>query len=346
MYHFNESSGTHQRLMAQLGMAKSQAHADALQTHLRRSGNAHDSDPGENVGRQIAKSSKDELLTRADTEAERGYAERKTALERQRAVRSARSDAGDDEDDEEMIDGAPQSRSLSKSLHAGAFGRLRTLLKKHTASMAKAIAAQDSSGEGFERYGAGFAAHVAEPVRIQRAKVVVAKPTANTFAKSLERTKSLMKSMGLEAGTGTDSATLTGGSALRRQSLSKRVASITGGGDPKPKQPTVDEIMKAASTALHANAISASDAMAIQHQVNTRGTCDDALLKKLRGEDAIATPTRLLTKSECHAAASKGLQSGRITAAQAIHCDMALSLDQPVDADVMQTLMFIHHGRK
>lgn len=346
MYHFNESSGTHQRLMAQLGMAKSQAHADALQTHLRRSGNAHHSDPGENVGHQIAKSSKDELLTRADTEAERGYAERKTALERQRAARSARSDAGDDEDDEEMIDGVPQSRSLSKSLHAGAFGRLRTLLKKHTASMAKAIAAQDSSGEGFERYGAGFAAHVAEPVRIQRAKVVVAQPTANTFAKSLERTKSLMKSMGLEAGTGTDSATLTGGSALRRQSLSKRVASTTVGGDPKPKQPTADEIMKAASAALHANAISASDAMAIQHQVNTRGTCEDALLKKLRGEDAIATPTRLLTKSECHAAASKGLQSGRITAAQAIHCDMALSLDQPVDPDVMQTLKRVHYGVK
>jgi hypothetical protein len=145
----------------------------------------------------------------------------------------------------------------------------------------------------------------------------------------------------LESGYGTDSATLTGGSAIRKQSLSKRAVSTTVGGDPVP---TGEQILKAASAALYAGQIDATDAQQIQHQVNTRGTCDDALLKKLRGEDAIATP-RLLTKSQCHAAASKGLQTGAITGAEAMHVDIALSLDKPVDDGVMAKLRALHGGK-
>jgi hypothetical protein len=152
----------------------------------------------------------------------------------------------------------------------------------------------------------------------------------------------------LEAGYGSDSALLTGGSALSKQSHSKRVASTTVGGDlepVKPKQPTGEEILKAASAALYAGQINAQDAQAIQHQVNVRGTCEERLLKKLRGDDSAPSPA-LLSKSQCHAAAGKGLSTGGITAAEAMHVDMALSLDKPVDDGVMQKLKAIHHGGK
>ena len=275
MYHFNESSGTRQRLMARLGMVKSHAHADALQTHLRRSGNAHDSDPGENVGRQIANSSKDELLTRADTEAERGYAERKTALQRQPAARSARSDAGDDEDDEEMIDGVPVSPcSLSKSLHAGAFSRLR--LGLHSFMKAQSSDHTDDFGT---RYGMQ-AAHVAGRTAVVKTTPAISK-SIQTAAANVAKTlgvspmKSLNQKMAAIAGN------------LGNQQLAKSISGCnTGGMRSAMPRYTAPQVEAAAGAALAHGAIDAQSAQVIANSLALGGVgaVPRELMAKLRGE--------------------------------------------------------------
>ncbi|MFM0451680.1 hypothetical protein PQR21_14935 [Paraburkholderia nemoris] len=270
MYHFNESSGTHQRLMAQLGMAKSQAHADALQTHLRRSGNAHDSDPGENVGRQNANSSKDELLTRADTEAER-----KTALERQPAARSARSDAGNDEDDEEMIDGVPVSPcSLSKSLHAGAFSRLR--LGLHSFMKAQS---SDHTDDFATRYGMP-AAHVAGRTAVVKTTPAISK-SIQTAAANVAKTLGVspMKSLNQKM------ATIAGN--LGKQQLAKSISGgNTGGMRSAMPRYTAPQVEAAAGAALAHGAIDAQSAQMIANSLALGGVgaVPRELMAKLRGE--------------------------------------------------------------
>lgn len=323
---------------------KGNQHHAALIRNL--GGSVAHTNPGQNVAVKIAKSSKDELLSTVDhrrdpdAEAERQYIQRKTALEREQAERahSARGKGAKGsfaklrERVKAAISGAQSTAAdMVKALQA---------LGSSSAAMAKSVR---DDNEGFERYGSDFAfAYSAEPVTTQHAATVRTKPTAATFQKSINKVNSMLKSMGLEAGYGTDSATLTGGSALRKQSLDKRLQSTVVGGDPEP---TGEQILKAAGAALYAGQIDAKDAQAIQHQVNMRGTCEERLLKKLRGDDSDIITPKLLTKSQCHAAASKGLQTGAITGAEAMHIDMSLSLDKPVDDGVMQKLRAIHGGQ-
>ena len=252
------ASKTHQALMNALGtpLLKSQVHHDALQVHLRRDNNQDHRAPA-NPAETIRRSSPDVLLTplqRAKADIER--------RRKERAQAARRTDAGDTDDEEIGEDGHPVSKqgcSLSKSLKVGAFERLRTGLKKHQAEMLKSIAAVDIAGESFEqRYGVAAHAHVAhaiEPVRVATVRAV-AKPV--TMAGVTKRMATLAKSLGntelaksLEAGTNSESATLTGGSAMRRQSLPV---------SNKPKQITAAQVEAACMKGLASGAISGGEA--------------------------------------------------------------------------------------
>jgi hypothetical protein len=169
---------------------------------------------------------------------------------------------------------------LKKSLAAKATDSVETIMKSlqtmygPRASMAKALAEQDASGEGFEeRYGIPAHATVAQAVGVKtiRAAVKPAKPV-NTIASGFARINVLLKSMGLEASYGTDSATLTGGSAIRKQSLPAKPAA-------KPLSP--DELLKAASTLLHHGRIDTQTAARVQSEVNLTGKVSPALMKTL-----------------------------------------------------------------
>jgi hypothetical protein len=208
MYHqFSETSPSHLRLMAQLGydvqaqMGKSQAHASLLHSTLRTAGNTHAaSHAPANPQRVIQRSAASDI----DRGAERKYGERMTALQRQRAKRvdsrqeaeqlrrisEARVNGGvvSEEDDEEMVDGAPVSPcSLSKSLHVGAFSRLRAGL--HSFMKAQS---SDHTDDFATRYGmpAAHVAHVA-------GRPAVAKPNIAALTKSIEaRRQRVEKTLG------------------------------------------------------------------------------------------------------------------------------------------------------
>jgi len=281
-------SGTHVALLSNLGiLAKSQAHASLLHSTLRTAGNTHvASHAPANPHRVIQRSAVSDI----DREAERKYGERMTALQRKRAKRGdSRQEAehlkrmsqaranggieGEDEDDV-MIDGVPYSgSSLSKSLTPGAFAALRLKVFQGQ-RLLKSQAVGTEHGESFEeRYGIPAHATVAQAVGVKtiRAAVKPAKPV-NTIAQGFARINGLLKSMGLEAGYGTDSATLTGGSAIRKQSLpAKPVA--------KPLSP--DELLKAASTLLHHGRIDTQTAARVQSEVNLTGKVSPALMKTL-----------------------------------------------------------------
>ena len=76
----------------------------------------------------------------------------------------------------------------------------------------------------------------------------------------------------LEAGYGTDSATLTGGSAIRKQSLPTK---------PVAKPLSADELLKAASTLLHHGRIDTQTAARVQSEVNLTGKVSPTLMKTL-----------------------------------------------------------------
>jgi hypothetical protein len=275
MYEFNEASGTHQRLMAALHgggnhgqLLKSQTHAAAFHESLRRGSNdrAHNKPSSDPKG-FIRRASPDMTLTpaqrKADERAEKEYL---------RKMSEARANGG--------INDEGSFERLKKSLAAKATDSVETIMKSlqtmygPRASMAKALAEQDASGEGFEeRYGIPAHATVAQAVGVKtiRAAVKPAKPV-NTIASGFARINVLLKSMGLEASYGTDSATLTGGSAIRKQSLPAKPAA-------KPLSP--DELLKAASTLLHHGRIDTQTAARVQSEVNLTGKVSPALMKTL-----------------------------------------------------------------
>jgi hypothetical protein len=240
----------------------SDRHAAALHAHLHRTGNEHHSAPA-NPQRVIGSSSPD-ILDEHLSSARRADAE--TAYMRKLAERG-RANRG-------------------KSGNRGAFDKLRTKVREHLSStgsdgepMRKAQPVEHN--QSFEsRYGC--AAYVAEPVTIQRATVAkVAAPAAAkpsiaiirksmaTIANSLGNT-TLAKS--LDAGYGTDSATLTGGSAIRKQSMPANPAA-------KPLSP--DELLKAASTLLHHGRIDTQTAARVQSELNLTGKVSPTLMKRL-----------------------------------------------------------------
>lgn len=139
MYHFNEASGTHQRLLAQLGigtMSKSQGHADMradnLHAHLSKDGNRDDQAKApSNPGGVIRRSSPDVTLTAAQrAHAERAQKSNEREYERRRrAVASGTNgdrNPEDDLDDNELDEnGLMAGSSLTKSQTPGSFERLR-----------------------------------------------------------------------------------------------------------------------------------------------------------------------------------------------------------------------------
>ncbi|MGF6880376.1 hypothetical protein [Paraburkholderia sp. MM5477-R1] len=298
MYHqFSESSPSHLRLMAQLGndvqeqMGKSQTHASLLHSTLRNAGNTHASSHAPaNPQRVIQRSAVSDI----DREAERKYGERMRALQRQRANRGdsrqdaeqlhrmskARANGGvvSEEDDEEMVDGAPVSPcSLSKSMHVGAFSRLRAGL--HSFMKAQS---SDHTDDFATRYGMPTAhvAHVAEPVHVQRS--AVAKPTIAALTKSIEATRQRVeKTLGI--------------SPMRR--VAKEIATTAPLAKSLPTGPvrglrmaapqySAEHVEGAAQMALAHGAIDAQSAQMIANSLALGGVgaVPSALMAKLRGE--------------------------------------------------------------
>jgi hypothetical protein len=278
----------------------SDRHAAALHAHLRRTGNADHSAPA-NPQRFIENASPDildEHLSSARRAAARNAAPARTpatrdVLDGRTTPRTAkeltehlqRSDAEAETAYERKL--AERGRSnRGRPGSRGAFDKLRSKVREHLSStgsggepMTKAQPVEHN--QSFEsRYGC--AAYVAEPGTIQRAAVAkvaapaAAKPSIASIRKSLAN---IAKSLGnttlaksLEAGYGTNSATLTGGSAIRKQSLPAKPAA-------KPLSP--DELLKAASKLLHHGRIDTQTAARVQSEVNLTGKVSPALMKTL-----------------------------------------------------------------
>jgi hypothetical protein len=267
---FDPLAPTHLRLMAQLGhrvgeqmMGKSQAHASALHAHLTGNGrhSTHSPVPS-NPQKAISASTKDETLLGADRRhnpderAERDYERRRNEM-------------------------------TSQSKNKGAFDKLKDCLRAMASDTAEGLIKslqslhepiQHHHSDSFEdRFGKGFShAHVVGPVTAHRAAVASTKPTAATLAGSIKRVTSMMKSMGLEVSYDSDSATLQGGDAIRKQSLAGAKPS-----KPKAKPLCAHELLKAASTLLHHGRIDAQTAARVQTEVGLRGTVSPDLMKTL-----------------------------------------------------------------
>lgn len=286
MYHFSESSGTHRRLMAQLGlMTKSQSHAQTLAASLKAGGNDSHAVPCDPKG-FVRKASPDALLTPTQRAAD---AAREKAAEaeyerRRKAMQagtngSVVSDEDDEEEDEEMVDGVPMSgSSLSKSMHKGSFQRLRTSL--HTFMKAQS---SDHTDDFATRYGMPTA-HVTQVA----GRSAVAKPTIVALTKSIEATRQRVQ-------------TTLGVSPMRNlnqkmQSIARRLgneqlAKSMGGGNlgglrSAAPQYSVPQVEAAAGAALAHGAIDAQSAQVIANSLALGGigAVPSALMAKLRGE--------------------------------------------------------------
>ena len=369
----------HAALLKNLGAAED--YSAALHHHLRASGNTHESsDAPSNPAAVIRRShGPDPLLRgvpkrkpvaqgmpRTRNESEDDALARMSDAREQRATNAGRSLSkaqGSAFGAFQVMKDRVQKGfgSFMKALVSDEEARARTLSVLNSlycskpATLAKSTVTDSGDFDSFEsRYGVAAHAPVAKPITVTTKPLAksITKPSAKpvTMATVKARLLGLARAVGneelvksLEAGYGSNSATLTGGSAMRKQSLSKRVASTTIGGDQKPRY-SPEELLKGAAAALHAGAITGAEAQAIQHHVNMTGDCPDHLLKKLTGETT-ATPTRLLTRSEVEAACAKGMQSGAISGAEGIHVSTCLSLGHAIDGGVMQRLKSIHHGK-
>lgn len=354
----------HSALLSNLGILhksnSADLHSAALHASLRAGKNTHGTEgvpanPKATTSRSTgsAETGVSEPARRRAEEQDRAD---EAAYERRRRAKLGNANNSDGQGYDDPIDDEDDTLAKAQRAYArrqpnfGAFIKLKLSLHE---TMAKAVGTEH--GQSFEeRYG--VAAHVAATPAPVRAKAAsIGKPAATkTVAPSIASIRKSLagsaRALGntalaksLEAGTGTDSATLTGGSAMRKQSLSKRVASTTVGGDP---QPTADQILKAASAALYAGQITGRDAADIERHVNTTGKCPEPLLKKLRGEepDAPSAP-RLLTASQVEAACLKGMKSGAISGAEGMHCNMAIAMGHPIDDGIMKKLRALHSSK-
>ena len=273
----------HQALLTNLGVGpllKSQTHAAALHQSLRSGSNDHarNSAPSDPKG-FIRRASPDMTLTPEQRQRAQREESRQDA-DQLRRMSEARSNGGinDEAETAYMRKLAERGRAnRGKSDSRGAFDKLRAKVREHLSStgsggepMTKAQPVEHN--QSFEsRYGC--AAYVAEPVTIQRATVAkIAAPAAprSSIASIRKSMADIAKS--LEAGYGTNSATLTGGSAIRKQSLPKKPAA-------KPLSP--DELLKAASTLLHHGRIDTQTAARVQSEVNLTGKVSPVIMKTL-----------------------------------------------------------------
>lgn len=205
-------------------MGKSQAHASALHAHLTGNGqhSTHSVVPS-NPQKAIASSTKDETLIGVDhrrdpdAEAERAGMKRKAVLE---------------------ANSVP--RTIGKN--AGAFDKLLAGLRQYVREnggaeqMAKAVSTEDSLNQA-ELMRQLKAGRKAAPKGSMLKSLT---PAFDKVAKDLGVANPLRKS--LTAGYGTSMPDLSGGSALREQSISAKK---------KPKPLSPEDLLKAASTLMH-----------------------------------------------------------------------------------------------
>lgn len=323
----------------------SDAHLEALNRNLRLAHNTHQqTKPPANPVEHMRRGSPDVLLSVEERVRERAAATDRdlraavAGKQRRPNVGAARSRAAamrtrdeSDDDSDEYLDanGVPQSRMKSKRLTPGVLSKLKAVMREQ---------AEEQMSKSTQTTGA----FMDQAALMRELKSV---PSTKIDLSSLrERMAETARSLGsntlaksLEAGHGTNNAELTGGSAVRKPSL----AGV------KPAQRkrahTADELLKAASAALDAGAITASEAHRINHQVAIGGSVDSEMLTKLRGDQP--EYSILLTKNECYAALSKALASGAITGQQAMAAEACLSMNRRVDDHVMAKLQDIHNGK-
>ena len=172
--------------------------------------------------------------------------------------------------------------------------------RKHPGAFDKLKAQVDAAAAGAAAPTVAKALPVARPVWRPSIAPVAASPTvtvtagkpAATFKSLNDKLGTLAKSLGvvlksdaptgstsLEAGYSTNVDGMTGGDALRVQSLPKKVFVKM-----EPAPLTAAQVEKAASAALSAGAITGAEANQIATYLAIRGACPEPLLKKLRGE--------------------------------------------------------------
>jgi len=166
--------------------------------------------------------------------------------------------------------------------------------KKHPGAFDKLKAQVDAAAAAAAAPTVAKALPVARPVwrpSISPVTVTAAKP-AETFESLGQKLGTLAKSIGVvlksdapagatssEAGYAPNVDGMTGGDALRVQSLPKQVFVKM-----EPEPLTAAQIEKAASAALSAGAITGTEANHIATHLAIHGKCPEPLLKKLRGE--------------------------------------------------------------
>jgi len=269
-----DGSEAHAALLGNLGvrthsiMGKSQAHASALHTHLTGGGrNSTHSVVPSNPQKAIAASTKDKTLLgvgrrhNPDERAERDYARRKQAIEKHH------------------LRGKGAKGSFAKLKE-----RVRAMASDTAEGLIKSLQSlhepiQHHHSDSFEdRFGKGFShAHVVGPVTAHRAAVASTKPTAATLEGSIKRVTSMMKSMGLEVSYDSDSATIQGGDAIRKQCLAGAKPA-----KPKAKPMSADDLVKGAAMLLHHGRITPQVAQRVQSEVLLKGTVSPDLMKALQ----------------------------------------------------------------
>lgn len=244
---------------------KGNEHHAALMRNL--GGNVNVKSPGQNVAVNIRRSTRDETLERAprtntDEVDERAYHAHGMALERKQAER------------------AQGNRGTGKN--AGAFHKLRATVRGAIANGEMAKALPHKLGDYSIEQAYSDLRSVPLPSAADAFKSL--RKTMAKTARSLGNT-TLAKS--LEAGYDSNSATLTRGSALRKQSLEKRLKSTVVGGDPKPAKPKLmnkSECRAAAFKAMSAGKIAPRDAQTIDTCLTMDRRIPDALMKALRAQ--------------------------------------------------------------
>ncbi|MFM0752607.1 hypothetical protein [Paraburkholderia strydomiana] len=181
--------------------------------------------------------------------------------------------------------------SAKRGRNAGAFDKLRRQIREHVATHGELTKAVPHVPGDYSIEQA-YADLKSVPLPNKARAAGASKALGKTMATAARNLGNAVLAKALEAGYNSDSATLTGGSALRRQSLDKRLQSTVVGGDPKP-----------------------------------------------------APKPSLMTKSQCQAAALRGLNTGKLTAWQCQHIDVALSMDRRIDDATMATLRELHGGK-
>jgi hypothetical protein len=305
-------SGTHVALLNNLGiLAKSQAHASLLHSTLRTSGNTHaGSHAPANPQRVIERSATSDI----DREAEKAYGARKEALERIAARKRAKP--GKSQGGNGGCFTKLHSR-LKKVLDVSAANADDILAALRNLGSGSAMAKSQPGNYGADDFMRDLERIRSIKTDVPQVRTTIAKThstlakTHSTLAKTLgvkapsasmskvtsglKKAQGLLKSMGFDAPAGassldvsynSDSATLTGGDALRVQSLDKsRVFGTVVGGDVSaaPKL-TPDMIERAASAALAAGQITGAEANQIATYCAMGAICPESLLKRLRGE--------------------------------------------------------------